>query len=78
MDFPPSSTAARRSDERDGMFAIPQAWQLGSTGDMSSSLSGMSPGADERWVQMSNGMVWDGTASGQDNAQWNGLHDPTT
>ena len=74
----PSSTTTRPSREGDGVFVIPQAWQLGSTGDMSSSLVGMSPGADETWVQMSSGMAWDEAVVSQDDSQWSGLRGPTT
>lgn len=75
---PPSSTPGgrqdfvRRDDGNDN-FTVPQAWQLGSTGDSSITLP--SPG-DSGWAQIMEGMMWDGTATagelGLENVQWNG------
>ena len=80
IGFPPSSTSGHQQDsvrpnEGNGDFTVPQAWQLGSTVDTPSTLPGLSPG-DSSWVQMVEGMMWDGTATGQDlgveNVEWNG------
>ncbi|MCJ1470735.1 hypothetical protein MMC07_009382 [Pseudocyphellaria aurata] len=77
---PPSSTQDRRQDsvrrdEGSDSFTVPQTWQLGSSGDDTSTLPNLNPG-DPGWVQIMEGMMWDGTAMagelGLENAQWNG------
>lgn len=80
IGFPPSSTPGHRRDpvprnEGNSDFTVPGPWQLGSTVDTPNILPGLSPG-DNGWVQIMEGMMWDGTALGQElgpgNAQWNG------
>lgn len=56
----------------------PQAWQLGSTGVTSGNLTGSSEETDETWAEISNSMMWDGTAisqeMGPESFVWPGEH----
>lgn len=79
IGYPASSTPGQQRepvgpDKGDGDLAVPQAWQLGSTGDPPSTLPDLSSG-DNGWMQLMEGMMWDGTSIGQDlgleNVQWN-------
>lgn len=80
IGFPPSSAAGHQQDpilrtKGNDEFTVPPAWQSESTGDTPSAIPGLSPG-DNSWVQVMEGMMWDGTATRQDlgleNVQWNG------
>ena len=76
-DYPPNTALNPQQD--DSAFTIPHGWQLGSPQELPDGLTGLSPSGDSGWAQMLEGVLWDGSGMGMENAgPWTSQQGPTS